>query len=179
MPPVLTTFLNFVLREELTHHYQAVVLDHLSAEQMNHQLKMQRRFTRIGEMTRQETRNKATQSINKNYQTRNEMENRRKSFHDFQTRDAEGKPMYLPGQEHKISAGSCDILEMEENSNDNPKSTNKLSKALSHVFRGELSLQQFKIQSPRNMLRRSKSDQGDVRIKRHALVDSFVGDIMF
>jgi hypothetical protein len=68
---------------------------------------------------------------------------------------------------------------MEENPNANPKSTNKLSKALKHVSRGKLSLQQFKIKSPRNMLRRSKSDQGDGKIKRHAVMDSFVGGIMF
>jgi hypothetical protein len=107
------------------------------------------------------------------------MENRRKSFHDFQTRDAESKPMYLSGQEHKISARSCDLIEMEEIPNENPKSTNKLSKPLRHVFKGQFSVHQFKIQSPRNMLRRSKSDQGDGKIKRHALVDSFAGGIMF
>ena len=106
------------------------------------------------------------------------MENRRKSFHDFQTRDAEGKPMYLPGKGHNISARSCDLLEMEGTQNKNAKSTNKLSKALRHVFKGQFSLQQFKKQSPRNILRRTKSDQGDGKIKRHAMMDSFVGDIM-
>ena len=70
-------------------------------------------------------------------------------------------------------------LKPEENQNENPKSTNRLSKALRNVFRREFSLQQFKIQSPRNMLRRSKSDQGDGKIRRHAVMDTFVGGIMF
>ena len=150
--------------EELSQHYQAVVLDHLSADQMNHQLKMQRRFTRIGEMTRQETRNTANQVIKnfgvKSDQTRNDLENRRKSFHDFEARESENKPTYFPEQEQNMSsARSCDLMESEEIQNEKPKSTNRISKAMSHVFRGQFSLQHFKIQSPRNMLRRSKSDQ--------------------
>ena len=60
---MLATFRKCDSSEELSQHYQAEVVDDISADQMNHQLKMQKRFTRIGEMTRQETRNTANQSI--------------------------------------------------------------------------------------------------------------------
>ena len=98
------------------------------------------------------------------------MKNKRRSFHDFETRDAENELTDFPGQKQNMSsARSCDLMESEETQNESPKSTNR------HVFKGQFSLQQFKIQSPRNMLRRSKSDQGDGKIKRHAVMDSFVG----
>ena len=125
-------------------------------------------------MTRQETRNTANQVIKnflvKSDQTSNLMKNRRRSFHNFETRDAENELTDFPGQKQNMSsARSCDRMEGEETQNESPKSTNR------HVFKGQFSLQQFKIQSPRNMLRRSKSDQGDGKIKRHAVMDSFVG----